>query len=60
MGQELGTTLRSIRGSLALLASGAAGTLPPAAKELIGIAARNCERVIAQVDSLVQDETPAT
>ena len=46
MGQEIRTALISIRGSLALLGSGAAGPLPPAAKELLGIAARNCDRLV--------------
>lgn len=44
--RELHAALTSIRGVLLLLASGAAGPLPPAAKELVGVAARNCERLI--------------
>lgn len=41
----LRTPLTSIRGSLALLASGYAGELPPAAREMLAVAERNSVRL---------------
>lgn len=42
---ELRTPLTSIVGSLSLLAAGAAGTLPPKAQQLVGMAERNTARL---------------
>ena len=47
--------LMSINGSLSLLQTGAAGPLPFAAKELVGIAARNCERLIHVLSAADRD-----
>jgi hypothetical protein len=53
--QEFLAGLMSIRGSLALMASGAAGPLPPSARELVGIAARNCERLVHVLAGVDED-----
>jgi signal transduction histidine kinase len=53
---ELRTPLTSIRGALGLLAGGVAGELPPAAKQLVGIAHGNGERLARLVDDLLDLE----
>jgi signal transduction histidine kinase/CheY-like chemotaxis protein len=50
---ELRTPMTSIKTSLALLLAGAAGTLDPRARELLEIAARNSDRLIALVNDLL-------
>jgi signal transduction histidine kinase len=50
---ELRTPLTSISGALALLKSGKAGTLPPAAMNLLEIAHRNSERLGRLVNDLL-------
>jgi hypothetical protein len=49
---ELVTALMSVNGSLGLLHSGAGGALPPAAKELVSIAVRNCSYLTSLVEEL--------
>jgi PAS domain S-box-containing protein len=53
---ELRTPLTSIRGSLGLLAGGVVGTLPDAARNLVLIAERGCERLIRLVNDILDTE----
>jgi signal transduction histidine kinase len=53
---ELRTPLTSIRGSLGLLAGGAAGDLPEAARSLLDIAASNCERLVRLINDILDME----
>ncbi len=53
---ELRTPLTSIRGALALIAGGAVGELPQAARPLIEIAHRNSERLILLVNDILDME----
>ncbi len=53
---ELRTPLTSIRGSLGLLAGGIAGNLPDEARDLIGIAQKNCERLINLINDILDIE----
>jgi PAS domain S-box-containing protein len=53
---ELRSPLTSIRGSLGLLAGGAAGPLPKAAHDLAVIGERNCERLIRLVNDILDTE----
>ena len=53
---ELRTPLTSIRGSLGLVAGGAAGDLPARALELVRIAARNSERLILLINDILDVE----
>ncbi len=53
---ELRTPLTSIRGSLGLVASGAAGALPARAQGLVSIAARNSERLILLINDILDIE----
>jgi PAS domain S-box-containing protein len=53
---ELRTPLTSIRGSLGLLTGGVAGELPAMAKNLAGIAANNCERLIRLINDILDSE----
>ncbi len=53
---ELRTPLTSICGSLALLNANAAGKLPDAASRLIGIAHKNCERLVRLVNDILDIE----
>ncbi|MFO7892185.1 MAG: PAS domain S-box protein [Longimicrobiales bacterium] len=53
---ELRTPLTSIRGSLGLVAGGAAGELPERAAELVRIAARNSERLILLINDILDME----
>jgi signal transduction histidine kinase/DNA-binding response OmpR family regulator/HPt (histidine-containing phosphotransfer) domain-containing protein len=50
---ELRTPMTSIKTSLALVLAGAAGALEPSARELLEIAARNSDRLIALVNDLL-------
>ncbi len=50
---ELRTPLTAIRGSLALMATGATGTLPAKTKALVDIAHRNCERLVRLVNDIL-------
>jgi len=53
---ELRTPLTSIRGSLGLIVGGVAGELPPMAKNLVGIATSNCERLIRLINDILDSE----
>ncbi len=53
---ELRTPLTSIRGSLGLIAGGAAGELPPKAGQLVGIAAKNSERLVRLINDILDVE----
>ncbi len=53
---ELRTPLTSMRASLSLLMSGAAGAVDDEAKELIGIAHRHCERLVRLVNEMLDVE----
>ena len=53
---ELRTPLTSIRGSLGLIAGGVAGDLPAMAKNLVGIATSNCERLIRLINDILDSE----
>jgi len=53
----LRTPLTSIRGSLALLASGYAGELPPAAREMLAIAERNSVRLGSFIEDMLAERT---
>ncbi|WP_313952242.1 CHASE domain-containing protein [Accumulibacter sp.] len=57
---ELRTPLTSIRGSLGLLEGGVGGELPDSAKSLIGIAANNCERLVALINDILDMEKIAS
>lgn len=53
---ELRTPLTSIRGSLGLMEGGAVGKLPPKARELIGIARQNADRLIRLINDILDLE----
>lgn len=53
---ELRTPLTSIRGSLALLNTGAVGELPPRAKSMIAIGLQNSERLLRLIDDILDVE----
>lgn len=53
---ELRTPLTSIRGSLGLMAGGAAGALPEQAAALVDIASRNAERLLTLINDLLDME----
>ncbi|MFI5181687.1 MAG: PAS domain S-box protein [Thermoanaerobaculia bacterium] len=53
---ELRTPLTSIRGSLGLLSSGALGTLPPDAGDLVAVAERNVIRLIGLINDILDLE----
>lgn len=53
---ELRTPLTSIRGSLGLLAAGVTGVLPDKARELVRIAAQNCERLVRLINDILDSE----
>jgi signal transduction histidine kinase len=57
---ELRTPLTSIRGTLGLLEGGAVGNLPPQALHLIGIAARNSQRLMSLVNDILDMEKLAS
>jgi len=50
---ELRTPLTSILGSLGLLMGGAAGTLPKPVEVLLGIAMKNCERLVRLINDIL-------
>ncbi len=53
---ELRTPLTSIRGSLGLISGGAAGELPPKAKQLVDIAGKNSERLVRLINDILDVE----
>lgn len=53
---ELRTPLTSIRGSLGLLAGGAAGEMTEGARSLLDIAATNCERLVRLINDILDME----
>jgi PAS domain S-box-containing protein len=53
---ELRTPLTSIRGALTLLAAGALGELPDEAAEVVRLAERNCMRLLALVNDILDLE----
>lgn len=53
---ELRTPLTSIRGSLGLIEGGVAGPLPAQAMALVGIAAKNCERLVRLINEILDIE----
>ncbi len=53
---ELRTPLTSIRGSLSLIGTGIFGAIPEEAAELVGIAERNCNRLIDLVSDMLDLE----
>jgi PAS domain S-box-containing protein len=53
---ELRTPLTSIRGSLGLMEGGAVGKLPPKARELLGIARQNADRLIRLINDILDLE----
>lgn len=53
---ELRTPLTSIRGSLGLLAGGAAGEIPQAGRALLDIANKNCERLVRLINDILDVE----
>jgi PAS domain S-box-containing protein len=53
---ELRTPLTSIRGSLGLMEGGAAGELPPKARELVRIARQNADRLIRLINDILDLE----
>ena len=53
---ELRTPLTSIRGSLGLVAGGVTGEIPDQAKNLVDIAAKNCERLLLLVNDILDME----
>jgi PAS domain S-box-containing protein len=53
---ELRTPLTSIRGSLGLLASGAAGPLPDHVVEVVALAERNAIRLMALIEDILDSE----
>jgi PAS domain S-box-containing protein len=50
---ELRTPLTSIRGSLGLLGAGVMGDLPPETRQLVTVAERNCVRLIALINEIL-------
>ena len=56
LSHELRTPLTSIRGSLGLLAGGAAGEIPPAARTLLDIANKNCDRLVRLINDILDVE----
>lgn len=56
LSHELRTPLTSIRGSLGLLAGGAAGEIPAAARTLLDIANKNCDRLVRLINDILDVE----
>jgi len=54
---ELRTPLTSLRGALGLVAGGATGALPSAAKSMLDVAQRNSERLLRLVGDLLDIQT---
>nr|WP_229423446.1 PAS domain S-box protein [Massilia frigida] len=53
---ELRTPMTSIKGSLGLLAGGAAGEIPLRAKVLLDIASKNCDRLVRLINDILDVE----
>ncbi len=53
---ELRTPLTSIRGSLGLIAGGAAGEIPPLARSLVDVAHGNCKRLVRLINDILDIE----
>ncbi|NHZ33013.1 PAS domain S-box protein [Massilia rubra] len=53
---ELRTPMTSIKGSLGLLAGGAAGEIPVRAKVLLDIASKNCDRLVRLINDILDVE----
>jgi len=56
LSHELRTPLTSIRGSLGLLAGGAAGAVPPKAQMLLEVANKNCDRLVRLINDILDVE----
>jgi PAS domain S-box-containing protein len=56
LSHELRTPLTSIRGSLGLLAGGAAGEIPAAGRSLLEIANKNCDRLVRLINDILDVE----
>jgi PAS domain S-box-containing protein len=56
LSHELRTPLTSIRGSLGLLAGGAAGEIPATARSLLDIANKNCDRLVRLINDILDVE----
>jgi PAS domain S-box-containing protein len=56
LSHELRTPLTSIRGSLGLLAGGAAGEIPVPARSLLDIANKNCDRLVRLINDMLDVE----
>jgi PAS domain S-box-containing protein len=56
LSHELRTPLTSIRGSLGLLAGGAAGEVPAPARALLDIASKNCDRLVRLINDMLDVE----
>ena len=56
LSHELRTPLTSIRGSLGLLAGGAAGAIPTTAMVLLDIATKNCDRLVRLINDMLDVE----
>jgi PAS domain S-box-containing protein len=56
---ELRTPITSIQGSLGLMASGVMGALPAAAKPLVEIAHKNCQRLVLLINDILDVEKMA-
>jgi PAS domain S-box-containing protein len=53
---ELRTPLTSVRGSLGLVLGGATGAVPDAARGLLDIAAKNCDRLVRLINDMLDIE----
>jgi PAS domain S-box-containing protein len=53
---ELRTPLTSVMGAVGLISSGVIGTLPDAVAALLGVASRNCQRLLELIDDLLDME----
>lgn len=60
LSHELRTPLTSIRGSIGLLGGGAAGPMPPAAKSLLDVATKNCDRLVLLINDILDVEKIAS
>lgn len=56
LSHELRTPLTSIRGSIGLLAGGAAGPMAPPAKALLDVANKNCDRLVRLINDILDVE----
>ncbi len=57
---ELRTPVAAVMGSIGLMASGAIGTLPEKAKDMISLAMRNCDRLTKLIDDILDVEKSQT